>query len=256
LPAVPGRPLLRARSAAVGLALVILLSACHVKVQVDAKVRPDGSGTVTVAVGLDRDAVRQAGDLRSQLRVSDLEAAGWKVTGPTTDTDGYTWIRASRDFADPAEFSAVMNQVNGTDGVFRDWKVTKKSSPWSTTWTASGSIDLRKGAAAFSDPRLDRSLGGQGFDGVVAQIERQQHESMDQLVDVHVSVQVPGASKAYAPTFAHASSVPVEVSSTRVNGVLGLVVFVLAVVVLAVVLLALRSRFATHRNRGDYQPRH
>jgi len=233
--------------ALVGVALTLLLTACHVKVQVDAKVQPDGSGTVTVAVGLDRDAVQQAGDLRAQLRVSDLEAAGWKVTGPTTGTDGYTWVRATKGFADPAGLTAVMNQVNGPDGVFKDWKVSRTSSPWSSSWTETGSIDLRKGAAAFSDPSLDRTLGGQGFDGLVAQVEHQQHESMDQLVDVRVSVEVPGASKVYSPTFAHAADVPVHVSSTRANGLLGVMVIAAGVVVVALALLALRKRFAHHR---------
>ena len=50
------------------------------------------------------------------------------MTGPTKQADGYTWVRASKPFADPAQAAAVMNEVNGPDGAFRDWKVTQSSS--------------------------------------------------------------------------------------------------------------------------------
>ena len=83
-------------------ACVLVLAGCQVKVLVDTKVNRDGSGTITVSVGLDEAALAQVGDLRSQLRVSDLEAAGWKVTGPAHEADGDTWVRASKSFADPA----------------------------------------------------------------------------------------------------------------------------------------------------------
>ena len=47
----------------------VVLAGCQVKVLVDTKVNRDGSGTITVSVGLDAAAVAQVGDLRRQLRV-------------------------------------------------------------------------------------------------------------------------------------------------------------------------------------------
>ena len=230
-----------------GLALVLLLSACHVKVQVDATVRPDGSGIVTVAVGLDHEALARVGDLRSQLHVADLEAAGWKVSEPATTSDGYTWVRASKSFEDTAQLGQVMAQVNGSDGMFRDWKVTKSSSPWSSSWTATGTIDLSKGVEALSDPQLDKSLGSTGYQGVIKDIERREGEPIDQMVDVQVSVSVPGATKVFTPSLGAAHPVPVHVTSTKVNGLAGFALLAVAVSLLAVALLFLRSRFVHHR---------
>jgi len=245
---VPARRPPRLVGALAAVALVLLLSACHVKVQVDASVRRDGSGTVTVAVGLDHDAMSQVGDLHGQLHVKDLEAAGWTVAGPSAESDGYTWVRASKDFATSAQLGQVMDQVNGPDGMFRGWKVSKSSSPWSTTWTASGTVDLSKGVDALSDPRLDQALGSTGYRGVVDEIEQREGKPIDQMVDVQVAVEVPGASKVYAPTLGAAHPVSVHVSSTKVNGLAGFVLVAVGVSVLAVVLLLLRSRFVHHRH--------
>jgi hypothetical protein len=227
---------------------VLLLSACHVKVQVDATVRPDGSGTVTVAVGLDREALARVGDLRTQLHVADLEAAGWKVSEPTATADGYTWVRASKGFATTAQLGEVMSEVNGSDGMFRDWKVTKSSSPWSSSWTATGTIDLSKGVEALSDRRLDKALGSQGYQGVIKDIEHREGKPIDQMVDVQVSVSVPGATKVFTPTLGAAHPEPVRVTSTKVNGVAGFTLLAVAISILAVVLLFLRSRFVHKRH--------
>jgi hypothetical protein len=225
---------------------VLLLSACHVKVQVDTKVTSDGSGTVTVAVGLDHDAVSQVGDLRSQLHVDDLKAAGWTVTGPTLESDGYTWMRATKPFENPAQVREVMSEVNGPDGMFRNWNVSKSSSALSTSWTATGTIDVSKGVAALSDPRLDHALGASGYQGVIQDIEKREGQPIDQMVDVQVSVEVPGGSKVYEPTLGSAHPVPVHVTSTKVNALVGFTLLALGVSILAVVLLLLRSRF-THK---------
>ena len=67
------------------------LLGCQAKLSVHVTVESNGSGSVEVGVGLDDEAVAKAGDLGSQLRVDDLRAAGWTVTGPprrTTATRG------------------------------------------------------------------------------------------------------------------------------------------------------------------------
>ena len=226
---------------------MVLLTGCHVKVQVDATVERDGSGSVTVAVGLDHDAMGKVGDLREQLHVDDLKAAGWTVTGPTPADDGYTWVRATKHFATPSQLGEVMSEVNGPDGMFRDWKVTKSSSPWSTSWNATGTIDLSKGVSSLSDPQLDKALGGSGYGGVIHDIEQREGKPIDQMVDVQVSVEVPGGSKVYTPTLGSAHPVPVHVTSTKVNALLGITVLAISVSALAFVLLFLRSRFVHHK---------
>ena len=83
--------------------VVVLLCSCQAKVAVDARVARDGSGTIAVGVGLDDAALRHAGDLDAEARLDDLTAAGWTVTKATKETDGFTWLRASKPFHSPAE---------------------------------------------------------------------------------------------------------------------------------------------------------
>ena len=233
--------------ALVVLVCVLALAGCQVKVLVDTQVNPDGSGTITVSVGLDAAALAQVGDLRAQLRVSDLEAAGWKVTGPTRESDGDTWVRASKSFADPAQATEVMNEVNGADGAFRHWKVSHSSSAWSTSWKVDGTVDLRKGMQTFSDPKLDQALGADGYDAMISQIEKREGRPISDMVDVQVSVQVPGATKVYAPKLSDHQTTTVAVSHTHLDKAVGIVVVVVGLVVLGLALVVLRTRYAHHR---------
>jgi hypothetical protein len=224
--------------------LVLALAGCQVKVQVDTKVNRDGSGTVTVAVGLDKEALAQVGDLKSQLQVNDLEAAGWTVNGPTPDGQGYTWVRASKPFADAAGARAVMDEVNGSDGAFRDWTVTRSSSRLSTTWKVTGTVDLSKGAQTFSDAKLDQALGASGYQDMISQIEKREGKPVSQMVDVQVSLEVPGASQTYHPTLADKSPTAVAVSHTDTTVPTGLLAAgaVVAILLVVVIVLLVRSR--------------
>ena len=78
---------------------VVLLSACQIRTEVALDVAEDGSGTVTVSVGLDPDAASRVPGLEEELRIDDLEATGWTVTGPAVEADGFTWVRATKAFA-------------------------------------------------------------------------------------------------------------------------------------------------------------
>ncbi len=236
------------------LVCVVALAGCQVKVLVDTRVNPDGSGNVTVSVGLDAGATAQVGNLSEQLRVSDLEAAGWKVTGPTRQGDGYTWVRASKPFADAAQATEVMNEVNGADGAFRDWQVSHTSSLWSTQWKVQGTVDLRKGMQTFSDPKLDQALGANGYDSMITQIEKREGRPISDMVDVRVSVELPGAAQVYAPKLADGQTTAVSVTHTKVSRALGVVVVVVGLVVLVVAVVLLRRRYSRHRQ--SYQPQH
>jgi hypothetical protein len=248
LPPVLASVLARRRTlgGVIAAALVLVLCGCQVKLRVDVRVRHDGSGTVTVAVGLDHDAVTKAGNLDDQLKVADLEKAGWKVTGPTLEKDGDTWVRASKPFADAAGAKEVMNEINGPDGAFRGWEITRSSNLWGTTWSAKGTIDLSKGMDTFSDPKLDAALGDGGYDQVVKAIEAREGRPIADMVDVAVSVQVPGASHVYSPSLTQKDATVVHVSSSQAGGAVTIVVVVIVAAVgaaLVLVLVLLRRRF-------------
>ena len=74
-----------------------------------------------------------------------------------------------------------MNEVNGPDGVFRDWKVSKSSSPWSTSWTAHRHDRPAKGVAdASATPSSTRRSAPTGYRGVIDDIEKREGQPIDQ----------------------------------------------------------------------------
>ncbi len=227
--------------------VALVLSACQVKVDVKAKVNADGSGTVTVGLGLDDEALAKIGDLNSQLRVDDLRAAGWEIDGPARQDDGYTWVRATKGFADAAAASEVMDEVNGADGAFRGWQVTRSSSPLSTSYHVTGTIDLTKGMQTFGDAQLSQLFGGDPFAAGVKKLEQEQGRPVSDMVDVRVTVETPGGTRTYTPSLADQEPLAVKVSSSTVNWV-G-VVAAMAVVGLVVVVVAVWLRRRAVRRR-------
>ena len=180
--------------------LVVLLASCRLEVHVGLDVESDGSGEVTVGVSLDDDAVRRAGgNLDERIEVDDLVATGWTVTGPAKEDDGLTWIRASKPFGTPEEAGAVMAEINGPDGPFRDFEVTKERSFATTTWQFAGTVDFQRGLEAFSDPALAAALGGQPLGETVEQIEQRLGDSLERLVGIEVAVRLPGKITSNAP---------------------------------------------------------
>jgi hypothetical protein len=233
------------------LAAVVVLAGCQVKLTVDTKVQADGSGTVTVGVGLDDEALAKVGDLNSQLRVDDLRSAGWTITGPAKEADGFTWVRAAKPFADPAAAAKVMDEVNGADGAFRGWQVQRSSNPLSTSYSAKGTIDLTKGLATFGDTQLAQLLGGDPFAEAVKKLEAEQGRPISDQVDVQVTVEVPGATHTYRPTLADAQPTAVAVSGTSINwGGLAMAGAVAGLAAGLVLVILLRRRAVRRRRRG------
>ena len=148
------------RSLAV-IALTLVLAACQVDAFVEVAVTDDGSGVVTVAVALDNEAVERAGDLDRIIVTDDLETAGWTVEAPTRESDGLTWIRASKPFAEPDQLARLLAQVSPVFqvGLARDHSFGR------TTFDIEGTIDLSDGLGSLGDEQLAELFGSPaGFD--------------------------------------------------------------------------------------------
>ena len=94
---------------------VSVLAACRAEAAVDVTVRADGSGKVTVAVGLDDEAVERVGDLDKELHSEDLVAAGWVVSKPVKRGE-LTWVAASKPFHSPTDLQRVVGEVGVFEG--------------------------------------------------------------------------------------------------------------------------------------------
>ena len=249
------------RGAALLLAvLVLVLAGCEVRTEIGVEVEEDGSGVVTVAVGLDDDAISRVPQLEQELRLDDLRATGWTITGPTLEADGFTWIRASKPFATPEAASGVLAEVAGTDGPFRDFVVTRQRSFARTDFTFRGTVDFTGGLESFGDEALAAALEGEPLGEDVAAIEERIGQAIDEAFTFRVAVRLPGDLRSSnAPTEAANGAVweprlseggPIELvaesESTRTRTLVLVAVAVIAAVAALVVLLVPRRRRRRH----------
>lgn len=161
--------------------------------------REDGSGRVSVAVGLDEGALAQAPDLAKQLRTSDLAAAGWTVTGPEKGEDGLSWFRAEKPFTTPEQANRVLAELAGENGPFRDFRLRRERSFARTRFRFSGMVDFGGGLESFGDPDLARSLDGEPLGEDVSAIEARIGQSIDRVFRFKVAVRLPGEVSSNAP---------------------------------------------------------
>jgi hypothetical protein len=133
--------------------------ACQVSLTAGVDVARDGSGRVVAGVGLDDEAVKEVGDLTTALRLDDVRAAGWQVEAPRKEGDGLTWIRAAKPFTAPEQIPAIVAELNGPAGPFRDFTVTRTKSLTRTKTTFTGTVDLAGGLSGLVDPELAAALG-------------------------------------------------------------------------------------------------
>jgi hypothetical protein len=141
------------------LAAMLLSGACEVRSQVGVQVDEDGSGSVTVTVRLDAEATRRLGDPTSVVRSEDLVAAGWAVEEPERP-DGGAVLRARRSFASPSDLPSVLDEVGGTDGVFRQVELRVEDGFASTEYSFAAQVELSGNPEQFGDDALTATLGG------------------------------------------------------------------------------------------------
>ena len=232
------RPLL----ALLALLVVVLASAgCQIRTEVGVDVEEDGSGIVSVSVGLDDDAMRRVPGLEQELRLDDLRATGWEITGPTLESDGFTWIRGTKPFDTPEEAGEVLAEVAGENGPFRDFAVTRERAFARTDFGFRGTVDFTGGLEAFGDEALAAALDGEPLGEDVAAIEERIGAAIDEAFTFRVAVRLPGdVTSSNAPTTADNGAVweprlseagPIElVAASEVTRTTTIVLLVLAAV--------------------------
>jgi hypothetical protein len=202
------------------------LVACQATARVTVTMAASGRGTIAVSLILDHDAARQAGDLQT----SDLARAGWTVDPAVTGRDGGVTTTLHRAFANPSEATAILQSL----GVV-DLRAHRSRGLISSTDRVDGTIDLRRGLDAFSDPTLARALGVDSVSTLVQQYQA----TGGQLPDVRaeVVVHLPGHSATTVVPLGHAGTVSVASSAT--DWVAGLYYLIAAAALIALVIVLL-----------------
>ena len=159
----------------------------------------NGSGTVTVKIGLDDDALKQAPNFQQSLKVDDLTAHGWTVTGPVKETDGFTYFSAAKPFANPEEAEKILTEVSGEKGPFQDFTISRTRSFARTKFHFSGTVDFTGGIESFSDSELAQQLDGHPLGEDVKAIEARINDTLDNVFQIRIAVRMPGDVTSNAP---------------------------------------------------------
>jgi hypothetical protein len=188
------------RRLALLLALLALgLGGCQVTLAAGVTVGRDGRGTVTAGVGLDAEALQQVGDLAAALRVDDLRQAGWSVVGPRKESDGLTWMRATKPFADAAEATGALAQLSGPGGPFRDLRISRDRSFLRTRTLLTGGLDLADGLPGLSDPGLAAQLQDVDLGLDLEGLKKRFGPDLGRAVRVELAAGLPGRLRTNAP---------------------------------------------------------
>ena len=256
----------RAAATLLVLATAATTGACRVDVRVALDSDPDGGGTVRAHATLDEDAVTQlvgraAGtppdvDPATRIKVDDLRAAGWAVTGPTTTPDGGLEVVATHDYDDAGEAVDLLEDLGGAapDGPFRDLELTQERGFFKTTTTFSGTVDLTAGLGAFTDPELREALAAtpEAPLGITAeQLEQRFGATLGEMLGLRVDVRLPGDAEATTERPALGRRVDVEASAERwnVRNLVALAVATTSALALGGLLAA--RRLGRHRSADD-----
>lgn len=193
--------MLRVRAVVIGVILVVLAASCRVDTSVDIVVADDGSGTVTVTIVADAEAVSLLVDDPSELRFGDLEAAGWELEGPTAGDGGVT-IVAEKPFLSAEELAGVLDEIAGPDVVFSGVTLLQDHhfariglSPSSTDYDFTATVDPSPELESFGDEFLAGELDNLPLGRSLLRIETDSDTTFEQSLTVAITVQLPsGAS--------------------------------------------------------------
>jgi hypothetical protein len=248
----------RARLALLTLLVVLCSGACRVRTDIGIEMKENGSGTVTVKIGLDDDAMKQAPNFQQSLKVDDLTAHGWTVTGPVKETDGFTYFSAAKPFANPDEAKTIFTEISGDKGPFRNFTISRTRSFARTKYRFTGTVDFSGGIQSFSDSELAQQLDGQPIGDSVQAIEKRINDTLDNVFQIHIAVRMPGDVTSNAPgqaangavwqpRLSQQGAIALQASSTStrwftVVGVIVAAVAALGIIVVLVVRLLVVSR--------------
>lgn len=231
-------------------ALVVVVAAgCRVQIETKIDVGLDGKGTITQSIGFDDAALKRVGDPAQALRADDLVQAGWEVDAASKEGD-LTWIRVHQSFETPEEGTALLAQLSGPDGPYRDMLISRSDGFLSTSVKVAGQIDTTAGLQMFGDQQLATTLGGDASGGLLAKIEAEEKAPPASMVGLDLIVTAGGTTKTYDASFTDTDTQKVKVSSSRDKflEILG-TLFVLLLVVLTAAVIGLRYRKRRLRTR-------
>ena len=170
----------------------LVLAGCQAEAALHIDVNEDGSGVVTASVILDAEAASRTVLFESPPLVEDLKVTGWNVAGPTPLPDGTYQMTASKTFSRADQLHGVIEELAGPNGAFRDFELDRATSFAKRSWTLTGTVDLTKGLASFSDDELNAQLGGPPLGPDKAAQDAALGRTLESIIHVTVQARLPG----------------------------------------------------------------
>lgn len=164
---------------------------CRVDATTTVTVEEDGSGTVAVEVVLDAEAFERVDDLDTQLRITDLEATGWQITGPEPTADQGRRVVATKPFADPDQAAIVLAEITGPDGALTGASVSRSKEFARVEQQFEATLDLSGGIEGFGDAELTELLAGLPIGQDVAALEEELGAPLADLTSFAVVADLP-----------------------------------------------------------------
>ncbi len=177
---------------------VVLLAGCRVDARVDVALERDGSGVLRTTLTLDADALAQLGGPQAvarQVRLGDLEAAGWTVSPWNHGT-----ITFSHPFKGQDDLARRLADLVGPGGVLRDPRITRDRGWFDSTDALSLVVDMRAPTTGIgSDADLQARIRAAGLDPKTldARLTSQLRASLHLSVVVHLP---DGRTRTYEAT--------------------------------------------------------
>lgn len=178
----------RLTAAIAGLACVVLLSSCRVDSTVSITVDRDGSGSLDVLVIADKDIVEQVPNLATDLNFGDLVNNGWKLIGPEKTEDGGLRVVLTHPFENETQASALLTQLNGNRGPFRDVRLTREGKSRDSVWKLTGRLEVTGGLQAFADDQLLQIVGSTPYEQTVEEAGL----DLGKAISLQVNAKLPG----------------------------------------------------------------
>lgn len=167
------------------LAGVLVLAGCQVDLELDLRVDPDGTGTITFVATADAEVVERIPDLASALVLDDIAAAGWQISGPTPTESGGLTITITHDFDSAAQATNLLRSLGPP---FNNPELGRGDTGDTTNNRFTGTFGLPGGFDAFADDDLISAVGGVPFAGEFAENGATPANSMTAVA----RVQLPG----------------------------------------------------------------
>jgi hypothetical protein len=176
------------------LVCAVVLTGCKVDTRVAISWDDSGQGVVDVRVALDDDAVQRlesAGQTLENVRVADLEAAGWEVLPWVRNPDGTASISASHEFQGEQELAQVLGQLSGPPGVVRSPEFTHDRGLLQSRDGLRVTADLRHPLQSIErDAELTAALRAAGIDTLA--LDQQLRQEARDAISLTLVLDGPG----------------------------------------------------------------